>query len=294
MWKQLRFGVAAAVALVLGALLYGAYSFGDSQATYHLQANDYAEADARNASPRIQLECASSTGSAYAKCKDEIIDATHERRSEEYNLEAQRKVANGTKWFLIVGCLELVLTLWGIALICDQLGATRDAIGKTEDANAIARDSAHRQLRPYVYLTRVTMSLNNTMGVVVDNAPIVLHFKNFGQTPARHVKLRAKTFIGGIWNEPFDVSFDHCALIHMGDMPPGFKKERDGYTVLAVRNAFESILFGMQTVFVCGIIEYDDGTPGKAPYRSEFRLASTDREFGDEKFSPTPLGNESD
>lgn len=283
--------------MLAAALLWGAYSLGHSQGTYELSDTNYSQGQAAASTAEINGECAGLGGPAHAKCADEIENARDQRERDQQNLNVQRKVADRTTWFILLGIIELALTSWGIFVLRDQLAATRDAIGKADESNTIARDSAHRQLRPYVYLTRVEMKLQNPIvaGMTIgDSAPIRLHFKNFGSTPAKHVSLRAKAFIGGIWNEPFDVSFDDCHPVYLGDMPPGFEKDRDGYTLLGVEEAYPNILFGVASAFVCGIIEYSEGDPKRPPYKSEFRLASTETEFAEEKFSPTLRGNESD
>jgi hypothetical protein len=78
----------------------------------------------------------------------------------------------------------------------------------------------------------------------------------------------------------------------MGDMPPNFVKERDGFTVLGLKEMHENLLFGTASIFVSGEIEYEGGTGG--PYKTSFRLASTSDDYKNTKFSVTPLGNESD
>jgi len=207
--------------------------------------------------------------------------------------EAAKAAKRAVTWTIVgtfLSGLALGALLW-------TLHQTEKALDQARLGNSITESGLHRQLRPYVYLTNVHMTFPHPImdgASPSDDAPVVLYFKNFGQTPAKHVTLRAKAIIGGIWNEPFDVNFDDCALVHLGDMPPDFPKDRDGYTVLGTREAYPNILFGVASVFVCGVIEYDDGIPGKKPYRSEFRLVSSADDFKNEKFSPTPRGNESD
>lgn len=206
-------------------------------------------------------------------------------------------------WLSVAGLLGLLATLYytrKAVLAAEEGTKDADSALAIADRNAraaadqvrVSEETADRQLRPYVYLTAVHMSVERFMASVGDRAPITLHFQNFGQTPAKHCKFRVKIFLGGMWNEDFDTSFDDEPIVRLGDMPPGFTKDQDGFSITGLKEAADGILVCVASIFVCGLIEYDDGRGGS--FKTEFRLACTGSDLLKSRFGPTPRGNESD
>ena len=212
-------------------------------------------------------------------------------------------------WLSLAGLLGLVGTLFYTrkAVLAAEEG-TRDAdaaikiAGKNAsaamraaraagEANSIAQETAHRQLRPYVYLTECHVTYDHMAGFnyVGDRGVLILYFKNFGQTPAKDATLRAQASIGGHFNEPFPSDFSEATEVQLGDLPPDYVKDRDGYYVLGLKAAHENIIFGTMTVFVEGVVRYRDSNGER--YETVFRLGATAEDYTNNKWSVPPHGN---
>lgn len=179
-----------------------------------------------------------------------------------------------------------------IAATQRQALATSKAVTVASDANNIARDGMHRQLRAFVFSGSPIVSYNhNSVTGLVDVGDIILTVKNHGKTPAYGVKLYVKTFIHGIWNEPFESSFDQIQAVHLGDIPPEVMKERPGYYIHGIVAAHHDIIKGVSSVVVDGLIVYDDAFGKKQNTR--FRYAATEKEYQRRQWSETPEGNTS-
>jgi hypothetical protein len=167
------------------------------------------------------------------------------------------------------------------------------ALGFAFEANRIARRSAHWQLRPYVYLEKCIINPERRRPEErhgVDRAPLTFYFKNFGQTPAKSVTLKAQWSFGGHFNEPFDTDFSNAVEVQLGDMPPAFVKDYTGYYVLGWAKNLATIVFGgMDTLFVEGILSYLDANG--QPYETVFRLGATGEDYGNHRWNVPPHGN---
>jgi len=111
--------------LLVGVVCLPAFSIWRSQHAYHLQAQNNANATARNAAARVDRQCAGLRDRVLAQCTYQVVDAARESQRDEYNLEAQRKLANGGDWLIVIGGIEILLTGIGLWLIYGQLHATR-------------------------------------------------------------------------------------------------------------------------------------------------------------------------
>jgi hypothetical protein len=167
------------------------------------------------------------------------------------------------------------------------------ALGFAFEANRIARRSAHWQLRPYVYLEKCIINPERRRPEEkhgVDRAPLTFYFKNFGQTPAKSVTLKAQWSFRGHFNEPFDTDFSKAVEVQLGDMPPAFVKDYTGYYVLGWAKNLATVAFGgMDTLFVEGILSYLDANG--EPYETVFRLGATGEDYQNQKWSVPPHGN---
>lgn len=145
------------------------------------------------------------------------------------------------------------------------------------------REAAAKQLRPYLYLTEERFMYHQITGgggrqMAVD---ALFAIRNFGQTPAKRVRFRAATFLGGYWSEDFAPDLDGAVWIHWSDVPPGHSRPMDD------PSAYRCLGFSDQDVahvtddsrafFFHGVIEYEDGD-GKA-YKTHFRRAATGLNF---------------
>ena len=111
--------------------------------------------------------------------------------------------------------------------------SARRAATYANDANRLARELQHRQLRPHLHLTQI----NRVKGRRIDTGGTISRYNefkmilhNFGQTPAKDVTLRARCFAGGIWNTPFEASLENAVAVPFGTIPPGLDVTAGPYT----------------------------------------------------------------
>lgn len=171
--------------------------------------------------------------------------------------------------------------------------AAHDAVRISERANEVL-------LRPYVYIVDEKVSISvfhagsvdgNIQAYPNDIAPVSFSIRNFGQTPAKRVRIRARTFIGEHWTEGGQVDLETVATIHRADMPPGFERPISGYAAVGIEDAYASLRRGAASIFFDGVIEYEDAAGGS--YKTNFRRVCAgpdDIQAG--RFFITPEGNE--
>ena len=211
-------------------------------------------------------------------------------------------------WLSLAGIIGLGITLWfnfrALRLAEKEAKETKDAlviaetnaeaVGRTAhaafEANSIARESMHRQLRPFVYVAHPNITYHHMHSVefIGDTAEVILYITNYGKTPAYNVCIIANAYIGGIWNAPGMASLEGRE-VYLGDIPPTITKPRDGYTVLGLKNAHHEIIAGTSSVFVEGILNYNDAF-GET-YATRFRFASTERDYPSGVWADCPEGN---
>lgn len=235
------------------------------------------------------------------------------------DLCAQWSAANAAKeaanwawyqmWLSLAGVLGLVVTLWynfralrlaereseetTNALIIAERNASAAARASqsASEANRLAREAMQRQLRPYVYLDSISIKYDH-MGAfdfIGDKGEIKLVLKNFGNSPARRGTIRARAFVGGVWNAPFNQGLDDTTIEYLADLPPQSGRTQSGYTVLGLKESHGSILLGNASVFIEGQIRYEDGFGNE--YFTNFRLASTETDYLPGVFSACPDWN---
>jgi hypothetical protein len=158
------------------------------------------------------------------------------------------------------------------------------------EANADARKTAQTQLRPYVYLTDCHIAPEPSSDPELDRAPLIFFFKNFGATPAKGATLQAQWSFRGHFNQPFDSDFSEATVVQLGDIPPDYIKDRDGYFVLGWEGMRWTIVFGQSdTLFVEGVVKYFDANGGE--YETVFRWGATGDDYQNQKWSIPPHGN---
>lgn len=229
--------------------------------------------------------------------------------------DAARDAANWAWWQLglsALGVLGLGLTLWfnfrALKLAEGASKETKDALIIAErnasaamrgamaagDANEIMREGQRKQLRPYVYLEkpRVGWQSIQSFGIIGDFANTTLRFRNYGMTPAKNVVVKARTYIGGIWNEPFDLAESGIEDVHpviIADIPPHRTKKQDGFAFGGIEAGHGDIRGGVASVFIVGQIRYTDDRGEE--YYTNFRLAQTATDFPSQKFATCPDWN---
>lgn len=172
--RLIAVSVAVAVAVCTIAIGWGL----SESAKYQRQADDHAAEYAKYAHDYVGYGCVSMPALDKANC---LAKARNERRAyerDEQDLVAQRQSA---LWAYIMGAAAVFgvgLSAVGVWLVYTTFNATREG-------NEIARDTARRQLRAYVNVTKVSISYDelNPIKVLASCA-----FHNHGETPAYDVK----------------------------------------------------------------------------------------------------------
>ena len=160
------------------------------------------------------------------------------------------------------------------------------------ESNEIAREGMQRELRAFVFAGKPIITYDNSVTSGIGNTgKIVLVITNHGRTPAYNVRICVNSLIHGIWTDPFDSDFDNTHVVHLGDIPPGERKERPGFTVTGIMEAHDRLANGTNSVIIDGVINYEDAF-GKTRV-TRFRYASTDKEYSHRQWSETPEGNTS-
>jgi hypothetical protein len=153
--------------------------------------------------------------------------------------------------------------------------------------------AAKDQLRPYVYIfgESISVSVFFAGGTIVgDIAAIGFSIKNFGQTPAKQVRIKVRAFIGENIAAGEPIAFDDRPTVNRADLPPGFDREIKGCEIDGMALAYASILLGERAVFVEGLIEYEDAGGGK--YETHFRRSCSGKQIETGTFAITEDGNE--
>lgn len=169
--------------------------------------------------------------------------------------------------------------------------AALGSVKASEEANKVL-------LRPYVYLADekidvsfVEISAGQRLErMASDIGEAKFSVKNFGQTPAKRVRLKARLFIGEYWVDGGAIDLEAATEIHRADLPPGFARDVQGYTVAGVAKAFAKILDGQRSIFFDGQIDYEDAG-GKA-YVTHFRRVATGHDITKGVFIITAEGND--
>ena len=175
---------------------------------------------------------------------------------EKADLKAQRDMAGAAAELIIVSWWQFWAGGAGIALLIYTLYLTRNATKAAIEANRIARKSAERQLRAYVFLTKA--SIENWAAGEQPFAHLTV--VNTGQTPAYGVEFWAAVQI--VTPDKVLPDFERPANLHtsrysLGTNIPTYKKMpiSDKPMTEDIRHA---IVGGDLTVFVWGEITYRD------------------------------------
>ena len=138
--------------------------------------------------------CVGIVGSAALNCAAKAVETAQERSESRQDLYAQQDMARWAFWMLAVTIATLGVTATGVWLVKRTLEATLEAVEDTgkatkamEAQNAIAKDTAERQLRAYISVESLVVE-NVEVGVVPNG---VVNIINSGQTPAERLSLAA-------------------------------------------------------------------------------------------------------
>jgi hypothetical protein len=172
-------------------------------------------------------------------------------------------------------------TTWSIvATILSALSfmAVAAALRLTIQSNAIARTTAHAQLRPYVHAYDIHWQARGTSGNQYFDFKV--RFKNFGQTPASDLQL---TIFGLLSENDADLHEVQLYLL------PDSQKQPLGPTNEIMTSAYtvddetlNAVWRGEKRLFIAGIVVYRDAfsdKPRETRCHYEIRMGKQDGQF---------------
>lgn len=151
-------------------------------------------ADAQNAASTYSTEANQSIDERpvepvidFRECAEKIVSATRDAQRAEYDLNAQRNMAEWAFWLLVISALGLAITALGTVFLAWQVNLTREAVKDTgeateamREANKIAERNAQRQARAYIFVKSATIDDPLFPG---HGLSLILYLNNAGQTP---------------------------------------------------------------------------------------------------------------
>lgn len=240
----------------------------------------------------------SEAGEYEAPCEEGEYNNKSDLCAQWYAARAAGDAANWAWWSLwvgIAGTLGVVATLHytrKAVLAAEAATADADRAILIAERNAeaaveqvrVARDTAARQLRPYLYLTGIRPKYQHLRMVehVRDVVTFEVTVQNYGQTPAKNARIKAKGFVGGSPNEDFTKDLGEVETQPLGDIPIGYQKSVSGYSASGLQKADDAISEKAASVFFEGVLSYYDGF-GKE-YYTTFRLFSSGEDYSHERF----------
>lgn len=169
-YDQVVLGLLGAIALIV--LVVVIWTSASLSERYSHRAQQAAESYGYAAEEDISRTCGGRDFAATAKCIKEIIEATREAQTAQYDLAAQRDMALWAFAMFWIALFSLALTCVGIFFVKQTLDANRAIVEKAAEANRNARELGEAQVRAYLtfqdvridfdwYLPRVRFKLFN-------------------------------------------------------------------------------------------------------------------------------------
>lgn len=291
--------------------------------SYPIEHRAYAQTGASERNEGAQAEAQPSSLIAIENSLNRISSEMEASRREpqtesahaqgERDLAAQEGMWRWAMFATIVAAIMALLTFVGLVLIGQTLSHTRraadyagnmaeDAKASTKAAtkaakeasasNEIARKSQLAQLRPYMHMTKAEAEFHHMLGMELVGDPVEFKVwvKNFGQTPAKDVRMTAEWALVRVegWR---DESKSELQAVILGDMPPQF--EGAGiFHATGVKKIHTLVLGGTFTIEFRARIDYSDGF-GRS-YSSDVRRYCTGSDYGRGVLFLSDKGNRSD
>lgn len=229
---------------------------------YEQQAKDKISEYTEYTREKIAQACAASDKIENIKCVNEAFAA---KRAFEYNqsdLVAQRQSA---LWAYIMAAAAV----FGIALSAVGVWLVKTTFDETRKANEIAKDTARKQLRPFVYVTKV--DFDYTYGGQNDDTKFAfdIHIKNFGQTPAKNVTVKVCSFVRVYDDLDFSKNLTGAEVSQMNDIAPNFENWREDHPLTISFEDWQAVIAGTSCIYVDGVLEYHDAFGQE--FTTEFR-----------------------
>lgn len=173
---------------------------------------------------------------------------------------------------------------------------TRQALNHARESNDLAKVTAERQLRPYVYVCEETIDIPHfhtlTSTVLSKTAIVKILFKNFGQTPAKNVRVFARGFIAD-YNESVKIPkiFEDGDEAVYPDTPQEQIHWFDPIKINGVALAHDELSNGTKAIYVDGRIEYTG--IDSAVHQTDFRFVCVETSYQNGKLVVAWDGNSS-
>ena len=178
--KRLTPKLVAAFVVVLMAILVG---FGGvvrglvEQTEYERRAYESSQKYTADTYGPAYDACVGLAGDGQSDCIAKANNEWRENERKEQDLVAQQTTAIWTFLMGLAAIVGVTLSALGIYLVWTTFRETRDA-------NNIAKMTAYRQLRPYVYFDHASFETQKPHVRVVGGGLANIFIKNYGQTPA--------------------------------------------------------------------------------------------------------------
>ena len=165
------------------------------------------------------------------------VDAEHtqarEQKSDQHDaedLDAQVRAANAAERQIWFTKANIFLTFAGTLLILWTLWETRKANANTLGAIAQEQANAQRQLRAYLYISQIALGYSEP-----SKLQIQMVYKNFGQTPAKSVRLQHIAGIGPVIEDKMTFGgLNEQNFLNSSDIPPGHE--------IAINYSFDTLI----------------------------------------------------
>ena len=241
----------------------------------HQTPTAYAEAAKKDA----EASCIGTDPRAVFECVDEKHKTAYQTAHDEQDLSAQQRAASSALITAVLSFMALVLSGVGVWYVKRTLDATLEAVEDTNlathamlDANAIARDTASKQLRPYVLIDEIKIVKSESLEHGILGFRVFCCLKNFGQTPALDMRMAVN---GLHWHgsklPPWWPFPDFPELWGPSDEKPNVLAPGQSVELLTTHingDQIPEVQMGWRRVFVWGWVEYSGNSGEK--YRTNF------------------------
>jgi hypothetical protein len=144
----------------------------------------------------IERTCVTGPPAEFASCIVQIVKSSEEAKRAEYDLQAQKDVADWSFWMLLVSGLGMLFTVAGIWFVRENLiemqrqrALNEKTLELAAEANGISREIGQWQTRAYLSVERVK--------ALIENGTLMfwIGIQNTGQTPARNLRINGSLLI---------------------------------------------------------------------------------------------------
>lgn len=204
-----------AASLIAGLIAFGilcgtlAYTFqlGDISGRQEAEAYGYATEYPESTAKSIDICFQKRELTNPQECVEQAIASSRESQRGEYDLNAQRNMAEWAFWLLVITSFGLVITIIATIGLYKQINLTREAVEDTGhateamlDSNKIARETGRKQVRAYLGVKSVTLD----DGEDLNKPRFTVEIENKGVSPAIVYRVSATViWMGAASGDPY-------------------------------------------------------------------------------------------